>query len=198
MFIVRDWLVFRKACSRGAGDVMVQPPAEDGAEWYPEIVTLESMQALFGEDVACRARFERLAKAGGVGAVIRSKEKWLAYGWVSFGAKAAPSHLPVSLVRRAGFWIHTCHTREECRGRGLYKRLLAFIVDNALVPHGRSQHVYIDTAPGNLPARRAIRAAGFVEAGRLRVLYLRLPRVRHPLFSWWFTSEGHPLLDGQH
>jgi RimJ/RimL family protein N-acetyltransferase len=189
MLIFKDWLVYRMQ-SPLTGRVAI----DSELAGYFDDITEVTVQTLFGRDASNRNRFARLVKNGGTGVVIRDDEQWLAYGWIANDAGSAPSHLPASLITRSGRWIHACHTREGYRGKGLYKRLLIRLTSNQGGVDGDSPDVFIDAAPDNVPAIRAIRAVGFEEDGRIRVLYVRRPRVRIPVYVRWFRTERHPRI----
>lgn len=78
-------------------------------------------------------------------------------------AKAGTNALTAGWAQLGGVY-----TRPEWRGRGLQKRLLAFLL-NQLTEAGRSACLFVKT--GNAPARGLYQSLGFAELSGYRIVY---------------------------
>jgi RimJ/RimL family protein N-acetyltransferase len=93
------------------------------------------------------------------------------------------------------YWIFYCRTKEKYQGRGLYKASICLLANWAR-EKDPSARVYIDTSPENIPARRAIRSAGFAPRGVITTLNLQLPKIQFLLWGYWDKNASHPKLPG--
>lgn len=135
--------------------------------------------------------FNNYLQKGSVGIFLLSGDSWVFYGWVSLPGRAGPPHLPGKYISRLDcLWIHTCHTREEWRGRGLYKAGLAEILRWQQVNY-HDKVVYIDTEPGNTPARKAICDNAFSPSGEWRTFIIKIPRIKWFVIGLWDKGGTH-------
>lgn len=125
-----------------------------------------SVRRLFRDDPARTRTFLQFLRSGCFGYFLERDGQWITYGWSMQPGSAHPPHLPQWTSDLGACWIYYCHTREEFRGQGHYKRLLARLVAGA---HERASHplVLCDTLPDNIASRRAVLQSGFAPRGVL-------------------------------
>jgi RimJ/RimL family protein N-acetyltransferase len=159
-------------------------------------ISHENLASLFGEDPERHRTFARFLKQDMHGYVLCREGVWTTYGWLRPPGRPAPPHLPDWLRHLDVFWIFFCRTKEEYRGRGFYKLMLAHLVAAAQVEAaGLDAGIYIDTDSGNLPARRAIQASGFTPQGIIRAARYRIPKTATIVRGSWNPTAPHPTID---
>lgn len=146
-----------------------------------------AVEVLFGDDPARRGRFLRFVRAGFPGLFLVRNGEWVSYGWVTAPGAGRPRHLPRWAGKLGAWWIFYCHTREEFRGQGNYKRLLAQLV--ALIrARDPAALILCDTLPENFASRSAVLQSGFVPAGEM-VWYRPLPGIAAG--GSWLPNQMH-------
>ncbi len=178
-----------------AGPEREVPRRELPAPIRPAFATFGLVSDFFGQDGSRLGTFLRFMEQGYIGLILHDGHEWASYGWMSTPDSAPPVQLPSGIRKLGANWIIYCHTRKEYRGRGLYKALLASLVERAR-EKGR-QPVYIHTEKSNLASRRGILGAGFGEAGIIKCYFLRMPRISVFLKAGWDRSRPHPPLPGR-
>lgn len=123
-----------------------------------------SVRRLFDDDAARSRKFLQFLQSGCFGYFLERGGQWITYGWCTQPRTMPPPHLPLWAGDLGAYWIFYCHTREEFREQGHYKRLLARLVAGA---HERASHpqVLCDTLPENFASRNAVLQSGFVPSG---------------------------------
>ncbi len=153
-------------------------------------VTHESISRWFHEDSERTDKFRSFINAGCRGVVRVDDERWISYAWMSTpGSRVGPEQIPLEL-RSPYHWIYYCRTREEYRGRGLYKESLKALVQDAL-ESGRNSGIMIDTEPANVASRRAILSVGFAPNGIIRTKELIIPRIKKWTWGAWDLEKAH-------
>jgi hypothetical protein len=150
-----------------------------------------SVCALFASDPGRRRRFLHFLRAGTMGIFLVRSGRWITYGWSTLPGLYAPPHLPRWTRGLNAYWIFYCHTREEFRGQGHFKHLLARLVDAA---YAREPHplVLCDTLPGNFASRSVALQIGFVPVGVLRAYRVGVPGLGGiAMGGAWRTEEAH-------
>lgn len=138
--------------------------------------------------------FMRFIDRGFRGLIWYDEDQWASYAWLSLPSTFGPPHLPRNVRKLPYYWIFYCRTRVEYQGRGLYKASLNLLSKHAREADPNAQ-VYIDTEPRNFPSRRAIKSVGFVPAGVISNLFLRLPRVRLVVWERWDRKAWYPEIE---
>ncbi len=186
MFRIRSWLVYARHAAAGTV-ARIQPPAVRALP-----ITESLLHESFRNDPGRLSELLRVHSTGARGMLLVDPAAWIAYGWISIAAQGRPVHLPRHITKSRPFWIHTCHVRKEFRGRGLYRELLAGLVQIAFDEFAATT-VWIDTGAANLPSRRGILRSGFEPRGVVRVLHLWLPKLLFlPVRARWCATELHP------
>lgn len=138
--------------------------------------------------------YEQWIALGYDGIALRRGDDVLSYGWIATPTSPPPPHLLQSVIPQSTCWIFSCRTPPRHRGNGYYTLLL-----QRLRELRRTEWpdccALIDTAPDNVPARKAIIRAGFVPQGCLRIQSLAVPRLySRVLWATWSRDLGHPVL----
>jgi len=150
----------------GEGDVTIAPIARDA---------LERLDALGPFD---RAVGERRLDRGDL-----CYGAWLGgelahYSWVQRGGDHVIDPAGVTVAVDDGdVWIYNCRTGDAFRGKGLYPRTLARILDDAFA--AGAQRAWIYNEESNAASERGIVRAGFQQCAILRAL--RIGRHIHPI-----------------
>lgn len=156
-----------------------------GERWVPACDL--SVHRYFAADEARCRKFLRFLRSDCFGYFLERGGEWITYGWCTQPESAAPPHLPGWIARLGAYWIFYCHTREEYRNRGYYKRLLARLAAGA---HERRSNplVLCDTLPDNFASRIAVLQAGFAPVGVLTT-YRPVPGI--VVGGDWRRDETH-------
>ena len=160
----------------------------------------KEIEHLFGTDGSRARLFQKFLAGGNIGLILANQDECVAYGWATLPGRGCAPHLPSWVRGLNSYWIFHCHTKEEFRGRGIYKYLLGELVSFArrLGPGD----VYIDALPENTASQRAIIASGFVPSGVTETFKLWLPRIgSFILRGSWSRQQPHfanvqPTLSG--
>jgi len=150
----------------------------------------------FGADKTRVKTFYTFLAQGFKGIVWHESNEWISYAWMSTPETLGPPHLPRWIRRLPVYWIFYCRTKEQYQGRGLYKASISLLAQWARERDPNAQ-VYIDTTPDNIPSRKAIQSVGFVPAGIVTTLSLRLPRLNFVLWGRWDRKAMHPEIRGE-
>lgn len=138
--------------------------------------------------------FTDLMVDSAIGLLVYQKEAVAAWGWLSVASYRRPRNIPTEQFSAVAGWIHSCRTREDYRGQGLYKCVLVELCKwTAEMTRGEGsgggEWVYIDTERGNAPSNHAIMDLNFDPVAE--VLELRVPfpgtEVRK---QWVFDAVG--------
>lgn len=154
--------------------------------WFTEALIAD----FFHDDPSRSAAFRSMLAKNSVGLVWHQEGQWLSYAWMSKPGASPPPHLPRNVRLNDFYWIYYCRTRPHAQGRGLFRRSLAALAASAR-KEAPTASVYVDTAPANIPSRRAIAAAGFVPAGVIRAWRVRLPKLASFVLGFWSANEAH-------
>ncbi len=146
-----------------------------------------SVRRLFREDEARCRKFQGFLRSGYFGYFLARRGQWITYGWCTQPGTPAPPHLPRWAGEPGAYWVFYCHTHEEFRGQGHFKRLLVRLVAEAY-QRRENPLVLCDTLPGNFPSRSAALQAGFVPAG---VLTAYRPMRGFIVGGAWRRDEAH-------
>ena len=146
---------------------------------------------LFRSDKGKRKVFTQFVLQGFIGIVWYKSNEWISYAWMSTPETFGPPHLPRWIKRLPIYWIFYCRTKEQYQGRGLYKASLNLLAQ-WVRERNPSAQIYIDTSPDNIPSRKAIESVGFVPAGTISILNLRLPKISLVLWGKWDKRALHP------
>jgi RimJ/RimL family protein N-acetyltransferase len=142
-----------------------------------------------------KTTFLKFLKKEFYGVLILENSNWVAYGWISRPSTLGPIHLPSEIQRLKVFWIFYCHTKESFRGRGLYKRVLKLLMQQAL-NESKDAEIYIDTQRDNIAARKAIVSVGFEPKGIINTYKFGIPKLKSWNWGKWNTQVDHPPLLG--
>lgn len=112
-------------------------------------------------------------------AVLGQDRTYRSWGFLATPASMPPRHLSNST--RGRYWIWHCRTAKEWQGRGYYTALLVGIAQGAQAEDPGAE-VFVDVAPDNVAARRAVAHAGFERDGT--AFYLKIPKGRRYLSIW--------------
>lgn len=153
--------------------------------WVPACCL--SIRRLFRDDAVRSRKFLDFLDAGCFGYFLERDGQWVTYGWSTQPKSMQPAHLPLWVADFEAYWIFYCRTREEFRGQGHYKRLLARLVAGAY-ERAASPLVLCDTMPDNSVSRRAVLRAGFSPRGVLST-YRPLPGMI--VGGRWRRDEAH-------
>jgi hypothetical protein len=149
---------------------------------------------LFTCDKARAHTFHRFLTLGFHGIVWHQSNEWISYAWMSTPETLGPPHLPRWIRKLPVYWIFYCRTKEQYQRRGFYKASIALLSQWAQDREPNAK-VYIDTSPDNIPSRKAIESVGFVSAGTITTLTLRLPGVAFPLWGRWDRQAPNAEID---
>ncbi len=163
------------------------PPAAGVARGVFFRASESSIHFLFSEDGSRRGLFLRFLRAGFSGVFLVRNGKWISYGWYTPPGTGRPPHLPQWASQLGAYWIFYCHTREEFRNQGNYKRLVGQVV-RTINARDDAAWILCDTIPDNFASRRAVLQSGFTPAGVL-TSYHPLPGVF--LQSRWDRQKEH-------
>jgi hypothetical protein len=150
-----------------------------------------AVEYLFSDDPQRRDLFLDFLRQGCTGLFLIRDGRRLCHRWYSPPGSSLPAHLPVACRRKGGYWVFFCRVREESRGQGLYKGLLMKMVSSIREADPLAS-VVVDTEPQNLPARRAIQAAGFLPCGKIVGYKFGIPSKWRRIFGRWYLELPHP------
>lgn len=153
--------------------------------WYP--ADRSTIVRFFEDDAAKRAALFGYLERGNLGVIVTCGREWVAYGWVGTARTGEPLHLARVPPPSGAAWVVHCRTREDFRGRGVYKFVLGRLAA-AMREADPEVILYIDTPDHNRAARRGIITAGFEPAGVVQTWIVGLPKVK-----WWRWSRWRPL-----
>lgn len=189
-FIART-LVYEHAAS---ATVDSTPAGLDYGGW--RLATREILESAFQGDPQRIHRFRSYLNAQHTGLLLLRGGDWIAYGWCSNPRGPGPPHLPQLAARFGGYWIFGCHTHEAYRRQGIYKQLLARLVDlSATTKTELLPEIHIDTHAENIPARCAILGSGFQPCGVFSTYRLPTPfGAAHIVSGRWRRDAPHPEL----
>ena len=156
-----------------------------------ELDSREKIACIFGKDKILQNRFLEFWAKGFKGITWGKENEWISYAWMSLPETFGPPHLPRHIQRLPVYWIFYCRTKEEYRGRGLYKASLSILCHWARERDPKAE-IYIDTEPDNLPSRKAVEDVGFLPAGIITTWTLNLPKLR------WIIIRGQWNKDADH
>lgn len=158
--------------------------------WVPACTL--SVRRLFRDDAARSRKFLHFLHSGCFGYFLERDGQWITYGWSTQPGCMQPPHLPLWIRRLGAHWIFYCHTREEFRSQGHYRRLLGRLVAGAY-ERASNPLLLCDTLPENVASRRAVLQAGFAPRG---VLTAYRPVRGMVVGGSWRRDEAHvPRLD---
>jgi len=146
-----------------------------------------SVRRLFGHDEARSRKFLDFLRSGFFGYFLERGGQWITYGWCTQPGASAPPHLPRWAGELGAYWIFYCHTHEQFRGQGHFKRLLTRLVAEAR-QRTENARVLCDTLPGNFASRCAALRTGFSPAG---VLTTYRPMRGLIVGGSWRRDESH-------
>lgn len=168
------------------------PPASSGSgEWIT--ANRANVNSLFVKNPSLLKAFSHFLEARFIGLILVYDGEWISYGWSSQPGHHPP-HVPPWVNDLSAYWIFYCHTKEEFRGRGLYKQLLRRMV---AIAYENESHpaIYVDALPINIASRRSIVSSGFNPAGVLTTYKFWLPRIAHiAVAGSWHRDQAHPPL----
>jgi len=133
-----------------------------------------SINLLFSRDPERHRSFLHFLRSGAWGLFLARDGQWICYGWCAPPQILNPPHLPGWARSLGAHWIFYCHTREEFRRQGNYRRLLARLVD---LVRSRTENPLIlcDTLPDNFASRSVVLQSGFAARGVIDAYHLRVP-----------------------
>lgn len=155
----------------------------------------KNVVTLFADNRGRKNEFLKFLRKKFIGIVLYESSSWASYAWMSRPSRFGPPHLPGWIQGLEVFWIFCCRTREEFRGRGLYKLALKLIIEQAFREQ-RDASVLIDVLPDNIPSRHGIISAGFVPKGVITSYKLGIPNLKWWAWGRWDTDCAHPELPG--
>jgi GNAT superfamily N-acetyltransferase len=157
-----------------------------------ELDDKEKIIYLFKKDKVLQDKFCKFLAKGFRGIVWYNEDEWVSYAWISLPETSGPPHLPRYIRQLPVYWIFYCRTKEEYRGRGLYKASLSILCNWARERDPKAE-IYIDTEPSNVPSRKAIEAVGFTPAGIISIWTLGLPKLGSVvIWGSWNKEAKHP------
>ncbi|HUO29419.1 MAG TPA: hypothetical protein VMU80_09390 [Bryobacteraceae bacterium] len=146
------------------------PPDHQWSDDSPEFSLIPacslSVRRLFHDDATRSRKFLQFLHSGCFGYFLERDGQWITYGWSTQPESMRPPHLPPWVADLEAYWIFYCHTRDEFRCQGHYKRLLARLAAGAY-ERTANPLVLCDALPDNLASRRAVLHAGFAPKGIL-------------------------------
>lgn len=174
------------------GQVVAPDPTPNVSEWID--ADHQSVNSLFADYPIHRKIFSRFLDDSFIGLFLVHRDHWISYGWSSQPGQKQPPHLPPWVSHLSAYWVFYCHTKEEFRGRGFYKQLLARMVDKARHCEPNPT-VYVDAFTANTASRRSIVSAGFNPAGVLTTYKFWVPRIAQiAVAGSWRRQQQHPPL----
>ncbi len=126
------------------------------------------------------------------GFLVHKGSEWAAVQWMATPDSAEPPHLPAR-VASGLYWGFYGHTREEHRRLGLWRALKSTVVQHVRQLSGDSTGpVYSDTGVENAASRRAHEEFGYVPAGVIHRLNVRVPKLTTLKRGSWDHAATHP------
>lgn len=157
--------------------------------------------ARFADDRALQKTFRDFLKKGVIGVLVLRDEAWASYAWMTHPPTSGrPWQMPGCVDAMDVMWCFSAHTKDEYRGHGLVKFMHAWRIKRAFDPaSGGPRTIYVDTAPGNVPARKGMLSAGFKPCGLMHCVHFTLRYVGGRTFGRWHQDEVHPPIpEGRH
>jgi RimJ/RimL family protein N-acetyltransferase len=147
----------------------------------------------FFSDNERKRTFIRFLDKQAIGLILHRRSSWMTYAWMTSPSSEPPPHLPRWVRDLDVFWIFYCRTNDSFRGRGLYRLAMSLLIERArkVIQEAR---IFIDTAPSNIPSRRAILSVGFKPKGVIVSYRFRLPKVNNWVWGHWLKSSQHPSM----
>jgi len=179
---IRKTLVFRHSRKTGSDLGELWPP---GAQWLA--ASPETISLLFAADRRRHRGFQGFLDRGWLGMFLAREEEWIAYSWATPPGSGSPPHLPRWVGELGAYWIFYCHTKQQFRGNGVYRRLLAQMV--ARLNERKPSAIYADVLVENLASQRAMLASGFDRDGEMTTYNLWIPRVKSVVLGGRWSHE---------
>lgn len=154
------------------------------SEFKHVILNQDQVRHFFRREPTREKTFGKFLIQGFRGITWYTSSEWISYAWISTPETLGPPHLPYWIRKLPVYWIFYCRTKEQYQGRGLYKASISLLARWAR-EKAPNAPVYIDTALDNIPSRRAIKSVGFLPAGIITTLELKLPKVSYVLWGKW-------------
>jgi GNAT superfamily N-acetyltransferase len=152
-----------------------QPPEVPGVEWALLTKASPLIDRELGYSKATAQRSEDWLRRGDWCLAGSEAGRIVTYLWVGHVCRDLPGCAwPIGSGRA---FIYKTFTRASCRGRGLNRAALARAC--ALLAEGGRTEAFIDVNEANHASVRAIRASGFAEVARFRIV--RIGRYRRAL-----------------
>ena len=148
------------------------------------------LEQLFKNERRLFCRFNEFLKKGFIGIVWYNDNGWASYAWMSLPGTQGPPHLSSIIGGHYVYWVFYCRTKEDKKGRGLFKASLTMLAGWARARDIKAE-VYIDTDPNNIPSRRAIETVGFSPNGIITAWTLRIPKVNSNIWGHWDPNATH-------
>lgn len=162
----------------------------DGSEWV--VADQRIIRSLFVNHGYLRKKFSFFLDAGYFGLILVRDGQWLSYGWCAQPRSLPPPHLPAWVRTLDAYWVFYCHTKENFRGRGVYKQLLRVLLAQACEKH-RNAVIYADTFAENAASRQAMLSSGFRPCGTFTTYKLWVPRIGNVVLTGsWRRQQPHP------
>ena len=168
-------------------------PPDERPEFEYLVCDEELLERYFADDERLKQRFTKWMNEGSVGAVVVGDGEWASYVWLRTPDAPPPLGLPGNAAGKE-YWLYYSYTKVNFRGKGLYKRAMAFLMNEAF-KRDPQPAIYGIISPINIPPRKALRSLRFEPAGVLTIYSLWIPKLYHyPFYAYWRRNARHDQL----
>jgi len=166
---------------------------DDRPEFIYHIMTKNLARKYFADSPQLIATFCKRINEQSVGELVTCGDDWASYVWLRTPNAPPPAGLPANVSGKY-YWLYDSFTNPNYRGKGLYKKAMAFLI-NWVIEHEEHPLIYAIIHPTNIPPRRALRSLRFLPCGVMTIYYFWIPKLfRRMWFAVWRRSADHERL----
>lgn len=181
MFKVKEYLVYKY--EGGRQEVFL--PENINVSY----ANFETISYFFKNDKLRLTTFNSFLRKGYIGIILNDGKNWVNYGWMTNRIGQFPPHLPKRICSNNKYWLFYSHTKEEWRGKGIYKNSLKLLINKAYEIENGDVEVYADVEKTNLVPQNTLLSLGFKEYGNLYNLCIGFPKIGSANLGYW-KSKG--------
>jgi RimJ/RimL family protein N-acetyltransferase len=137
--------------------------------------------------------FMKFVERGYEGLVWHTETEWISYAWMSTPESQAPPHLPHWVQSLHVYWLFNFYTKDSYRKQGLHRASVILLSKLAREKDFKAR-IYADVQPGNIPPIKSLLSVGFVPAGVIYTMTLRIPKFWYVFYGNWVKEEPHPAV----
>ncbi|MFX4263309.1 hypothetical protein ACOBQJ_14060 [Pelotomaculum propionicicum] len=134
-------------------------------------VTIENAgdASVYNGDRFIIEKYKKMLLQGDLGYYAYLDNKWVHRSWVKVGPKRIEKwyHLPPQTLKADEAYCHFGETAPSARGYGIAPAVLSRIISDL---KSKVNHIYVMVDENNLPSRKTVEKAGFIEIKRKKVV----------------------------